>query len=84
MKKVIFISLAISVITGNFLLAQSGFLNKVTRTVSNYVLGKPETANNEKKHITHCDVTRQYFYHSNTIMVLKHVKAESAPELLVC
>jgi hypothetical protein len=43
-----------------------------------------KTANNEKKHITHCDVSRQYFYHSNTIMVLKHVKAESAPELLVC
>ncbi len=48
MKKAIILSLAISLITGNYLIAQSGLLNKVSNTVSKEVLGKTETSDNAK------------------------------------
>ena len=48
MKKAIILSLAISLITGNYLIAQSGLLNKVSNTVSKEVLGKTETSDKAK------------------------------------
>ena len=42
MKKAIILSLAIGLITGNYLIAQSGLLNKVSNTVTKDVLGKPK------------------------------------------
>jgi hypothetical protein len=48
MKKAIILSLVISFTTGNYLIAQSGLLKKVSSSVSNEVLGKPETADKAK------------------------------------
>jgi hypothetical protein len=48
MKKVIILSLVILFITGNHLGAQSGFLKKVSNSVSKEVLGKPVTDENQK------------------------------------
>jgi hypothetical protein len=41
MKKVIIISLVIGFATGNYIIAQSGFIKKVSNSVSKEVLGKP-------------------------------------------
>jgi hypothetical protein len=48
MKKVIIISLVISMISGNHLMAQGGLLKKVSNSVNKEVLGKSETADNAK------------------------------------
>ena len=48
MKKAIILSLVVSFITGNYLMAQSGLLNKVSSSVSKEVLGKTETSDMSK------------------------------------
>ena len=48
MKKAIILSLAVSFITGTYLMAQSGLLNKVSNSVSKEVLGKSETSDKAK------------------------------------
>ena len=48
MKKLIILSLVIGFATGNYLSAQSGFLKKVSNSVSKEVLGKPETDDQAK------------------------------------
>jgi hypothetical protein len=48
MKKVIILSLAIIFVTANYLMAQSGFLKKVSNSVNKEVLGKSEPADKPK------------------------------------
>ena len=48
MKKAIILSLVISFITGTYLSAQSGLLNKVSNSVTKEVLGKTETSDKAK------------------------------------